>query len=289
MPILAALILLAGMTHGEPFPAGTSTEEVHQVSKSYETVQLSSNGSSGSSRGRNVLVQRVISRTDAGVELEYDLPGESTAEERSRSWQFPVRVLKPVDGPMQVLNWPELDERLDTWLQAAGLTRTHCGQWIFTWNAFRIDCDATSVISMIEGFDLGHVGLREGQVYSDGAAREPGILERVSHGPEGSRFSVVLEIDTDKARRARAESDVVVGGFIGQEVSLESALGKRSGQALSGTITVTIDADTAGMPWRRVRVTELRIKTADGVTESETVKETVERRLVSSGGTVQPE
>lgn len=280
MSTLATLLLLAVTSDAGARPPIASVGEMHRVSKSYETSEQSSEGSSGSSRGRDVLMERVISAGDEGLVLEFDLP-DAKPEDRARNWQFPVRVLWPESGPMQVLNWPELDKRLDAWLAAAGMTRAQCGQWIFTWNAFRIDCDPASVISLVEGFSPGRAGLREGDRYEDEGAKAPGILERSSAGSDSGRLSVVLDIDPDKVRRARAESDVIVGGIMGRQVNLDSALLERSDEAISGTITISIDTDAAGMPWRRIRVTELKIKSRDGVTESKTVTETLERQLYS--------
>lgn len=281
--LVVALPLACAAPSGS-MPLAAEVGRAHQISKHYETVQRSSDGSSGSSRGRDVLLERVIAATDSGLELEFDLSDQATPEDRARSWQFPVRILAPESGPMQVQNWPELDARLDAWLAAAGLTRAHCGQWIFTWNAFRIDCDAASVIATVESFSLGHAPLHEGDAYGVKGARAPGTLKRSSVGPEGSKLSVLLDIDPDAVRRARAESDVAVGEMMGQPVSLESALAGRSGETVSGTITVTIDTDAEGMPWRRTSVTEIEIKAADGETESQTTTETLERKAVPGPG-----
>ena len=284
MSTIAAWLLLAGTAQGVSPPPAAEVGQVHELSKRYETAQQSSGGSSGTSRGRDAMVERVLATSDAGLELEFDLPDAATPEDRSRHWQFPVRVLKPASGPMQVLNWPELDARLDVWLAGAGLTRAQCGQWIFTWNAFRIDCDPASVIAALEGFDIGHARLREGDAYHDDGAEAPGTLQRLSPDSDNVRLSATLDIDPGAVRHARAETDVAVGEMTGQPVSLEAALANRNEEAVSGTITVTFDLDADGKPWRRTRVTKLEIKTAGGETENQTVTETVERRLLRDGG-----
>jgi hypothetical protein len=53
-----------------------------------------------------------------GLELLYDLPNSTTADERARIWQFPVQIFLPFGWPAQLLNGPELEARLDGWLKA---------------------------------------------------------------------------------------------------------------------------------------------------------------------------
>jgi hypothetical protein len=255
--------------------------EEYEISKSYETSDRTSDGSSGSSRGRDVLVERVIGIRDAGLELEYDLPKDTSAEDRARTWQFPFRVFRPSSGPMQLLNRAELEARVDGWLKAAGWTREVCGRWIFTWNAFRIECDPQSVIKIGEAFDLRYADLREGASYQDSESRGPGTLTRTAAGPEGATFTAAMEIDPDAVRRARAESDVAVGEMMRKPVTLDAALRERSKESVSGTISVTLDTDARGNIRRRTKVTKAEITRPDGKHESRTATETVERRVVS--------
>ena len=63
------------------------------------------------------LVERVIALRDSGVELEFDLPEGTSAEDRTRNWQFPARVLKSSDQPLQLLNGAELEARVQDWLK----------------------------------------------------------------------------------------------------------------------------------------------------------------------------
>src|SRR5436190_13766268 len=127
-----------------------STQLTTQIGDTYEIVRVSrssqsfSGGSSGSSHDRDTLIEHVIGVRENGLELEYDLTKAATAEDRARDWRFPVRVLKPAGGQMQLLNRAELEMRVDGWLTKAKLPRSACGHWIFTWNAFRIECDPQS-------------------------------------------------------------------------------------------------------------------------------------------------
>ena len=253
--------------------------EEYQISKSYETSETG-DGSSGNSRGRDAIVERVIGVRADGLDLEYDLPKETTAEDRARSWQFPFRVFRPSSGPAQLLNRTELEARIDAWLKAAGWTREICGRWIFTWNAFRIECDPQSVIQIVEAFDL-RSAVREGASYQDSEARGPGTLKRTAVTPDGATFTAAMDIDPNVVRRARAESDVAVGEIMRKPVTLEAALSKRLKEDVSGTLTVTLVTDARGNIRQRTKVTKVEITRPDGRHESRTATETVERRVVS--------
>ncbi|QNN78423.1 hypothetical protein IAE60_03005 [Pseudoxanthomonas mexicana] len=279
-----AMLSLANAARSESLGAAPEAGEEYEISKTYQTSEHSSDGSSGSSNGRDTLVERVISVREGGLELEFDLPKQATAEDRARSWQFPVRVFRSTDGSMQVLNRSELEARIEGWLKAAGWTRAECGRWIVTWNVFRIECDPESVIKAVESFDLRSAGIREGDAYREPGARGPGILTRKSTGADGATFVVVLEIDPDAVRRARAEADVVVGEMTQKPVTLDDALRERANEDVSGTISVTIDTDLVGNIRRRTKVTSVETKGRDSTTERRTETETVERRPVPNSG-----
>jgi hypothetical protein len=152
--------------------------------------------------------------------------------------QIPVRVFKPFGGPAQLLNSSELEARLDGWLKAASLSRTACGHWIFTWNAFRIECDPQSVIKTVQSYDLRSANLREGGLYQDSEAGSSGKLARKAGGLDGKTFAVEMPVDADAVRRARAESDVVVGEIMKKPVSLDAAL---DGRSETQTVTETLE------------------------------------------------
>ncbi|HUE80041.1 MAG TPA: hypothetical protein VMN38_10475 [Sphingomicrobium sp.] len=258
----------------------------YEIRNSYETAERTSDGSSsGSSRGHTTIIERVLAVRDGGWELEYDFPKETTAEDRAREWQLPARVFKPSSGPIQLLNRAELETRIDRWLKKAEWPRSVCGRWIFTWNAFRIECDPQTAIEMIEGYDLGHGELRQGAAFELPEARGAGTLVLQRAGPTGSTFSVLLKVDPEAIQRARAESDIAVGEIMQKPVTLEAALRERAMETVSGTISVTLETDPAGRPWRRTSVTKVDIKMADGSIESKTSTRTLEKRLVSGQST----
>src|SRR5688500_15799184 len=190
---VAAMFLLpvtAAYAQSPQFPPKAGEE--YEIRKSYETSEVTSDGGSGSSSGHDTLFERVIDVRADGIELEFDLPKNATSEQRAREWKFPARVLRPRHGPMQLLNRPELEARLGEWLKAAKWTREICGRWIFTWNAFRIECDPQSVIQIVESYDLTSADLREGALYKAIGARSPGTLARKSIGPNGATYAVEM-------------------------------------------------------------------------------------------------
>jgi hypothetical protein len=271
--------LLFGATVGlsQPLP---KKGEVHELTLTRDSVEQSTNGSSqGSSHDQDSIVERVLRVDSDGVELEYDLPATTNAEERKSQWQFPVRVLKSSDGHLRLVNAQELETRFDRWLKAAGWLRTICGHWIFTWNGFKIECDPESAVRAVEAFDLTSVGLRDGAFYSDAHAREPGRLARRTTA-RGDVFSAELQVDADAIRRDRAETDVAIGEVTKKPINFEAALRKHANDDVTGTISVTLDTSRAGTPVRRTKVTKLLDRGANGVSKTQRITEVLERKTL---------
>ena len=281
MTMAAALLLPTLAAGAEPMQNRPPIGDTYEITSDRESSQQSNDGSSGSSTDRDGLIERVVGVRDAGLELEYDLPENAAAGDRASSWQFPVRVFKPARGALQLLNGPELEARVDDWLHANGMTRAACGHWIFTWNAFRIECDPQSVIKTIEAWDLAPDDLRDGALYKDPKASAPAPLSRKKAGADGTTFVVEMALDPEAVRRERAESDIVVAQLSKKTLTLDAALRARSAEAISGTITITFEADSAGEARRRTRVTRLETKGPAARVETQIVKHVMERRRVS--------
>jgi hypothetical protein len=279
--LIAALLLPAIVGGAGASPLAPQVGDTYEITMTRDSARQSSRGSSGSTHDKDTVDERVIGLRPDGVELEYDLPKTITVHARASNWQFPARVFKPLGGPVQLLNGPELEARVDGWLKAAGWSRTVCGHWIFTWNAFRIECDPQSVIKAVESFDLTSTDIRDGAPYKEAEALGPGKLTRRITGPDDTIFAVEMPVDPDVVRRARAESDVAVGEIMNKSVTLDAALRERTMETVSGTISVTFETDSAGNVRRRTKVTKLDIKRSDGQLETETVTEILERRLIS--------
>ncbi|MER9968195.1 hypothetical protein [Mesorhizobium sp. M0060] len=287
----AILLLAANIGSGSPGMAapqqGALSSDragvVYEISRDAESAQKDSNGSTSGSTDRDTLVERVLNVRSDGLELEYDLSKDATAEDRTSNWQFPVRIFRPFSGPTQLLNSPELEERIDGWLKRAGLTRAACGHWIFTWNAFKIECDPQSTLQSIEAFDLRPNDLRDGAIYNDPQASEPTTLKKTSVGSNGSTFIGEMSVDPEHVRRDQAESDVVVAEITKKVLTLADALRARSSEKVSGTIAITFDVDSAGVVRRRTKITKLETTATNGSVENRTITEIVTRRMVSDG------
>jgi hypothetical protein len=279
---MAAMLLLPSIAAGaEPAQLKPRVGDTWEITSDRETAQQSNDGSAGSSTDRDAMIERVVGVRDTGLELEYDFPKGTAAGDRDSTWQLPARVFKPLHGPLQLLNGPELEARVDGWLKSGGMTRAACGHWIFTWNAFRIECDPQSAIQIIKAFDLTPDDLRDGALYKDPKARGPAPLTRKKAGPDGAMFMVEMAVDPEAVRREQADADIVVAELNKKALTLEAALRARSAETISGTIIITFDTDSAGEVRRRTRVTKLEIKGPGQRVETQTVTETRERRRVS--------
>jgi hypothetical protein len=265
----------------EPSQRAPQVGDAYEITLTRDSSQRSNDGlSEGSSHDQDTIIERVIGVRQDGLELEYDFPKDTPKDQKDSNWQFPARVFRPFQGSTQLLDRADVEKRVDAWLRATKWTRTICGHWIFTWNAFRIECDPDSVIKAVEAFELP-ADVNEGAAYRDARARGPGILAKKASTPSGARFATEMEIDADAIRRERAESDVAVGEVMNKPVTLEGALNNHAKDMISGTISVTFDTDSQGNVWRRTKITKLEIKTADGKSETDAVTETLERRTIS--------
>lgn len=281
--IMAAAILLAAPAAAAQAPQNEPrVGEVYEIRWSVETSGEGSDGSSSSSQSRSALVERVVALRADGVELEYDLPPAASEDDRAREWHFPTRVLKPAAGPMTLLNGPELEARLARWLAAAGWTREICGRWIFTWNAFHIDCDPQSVLRDLERLELTPGNPVDGALIEDPAALGPAPLRRAAAGPEGSTFIALLSIHPEHVRREQAESARIVAEMTRPNPDSDELIRERETVDASGTIRITLDADAAGRAWRRTRFTDVQIRMRNGESERQTMTDVTERRQVSA-------
>lgn len=269
---------LAGTPQQAPDEDRTGT--VYEIHRDVETSSKDSNGSTDRSTDRDTLMERVIERRTNGLELEYSLPNQPPGQDQPRNWQFPLRIFKPISGPPQILNKSELEKRIDGWLTKSKLPRTACGQWLFTWNAFRIECDPQSALQTIRTFDLRSGSVRDGGSYQDIDASGPINLRQTSSDTGGMRFVGEAPVDSDRIRREQAEADVAVGQMMGKPVSLDDALRARSSETIVGTVLISIDVDPAGLVTARVKTIKLRISAKNGVAKERMSTQTVKRRII---------
>jgi hypothetical protein len=279
--VIAALDVWPAFASAQPpLPSDERVGDRYELVKSYETSMKRGEDSSGSSQGHETLLERVVAVRPDGLELEYRGPEPVSKKERDSDWRFPARVFRPTSGKPQLLNQPELEARLDAWLKKHKIPRAACGRWGFSWTAVKIECDPQSAVETIRSYDLRSPDLREGALHREEEALAPAALALQSTGPEGSTFAVRMEIDPEAVRRARAESDVVVGEIMGKPVTFDAAAANRAKERVTGTIAVTFVADRTGKATRRTKVVKLET-VSDGVTQTDTASETLERRPVS--------
>lgn len=270
--LFLALALLAMPSNSralEPF-SQDRPGDVFDIRVQTSTEAVADDGSS-SSQSNFALRERVIAVRDGGVELEFDLPPEATPAERIWQWQYPARVFRSHDAVLRLLNTSELEARLETWLQVTGAPREACGHWIFTWTAFKIECDPQAILQTIEGIDLRPA------IQAEQGSRSV-LLQDAS--------TIVIEepIDPEAIRRERMENDAMVREIMDDPNGTDDlAFPDRRAEQISGTIqtTVTVSSDS-GVIIRR-KVTTVEIRGNDGL-ERQTVTETVERHALTPRG-----
>ncbi|PVX28307.1 hypothetical protein DD559_02265 [Sphingomonas pokkalii] len=275
-----SLLLLIAPASPQSAQLSSRAGETYEITQSYKTSEEASDGSSGSSSGSYTIRERILTERDGGFEIEYDLPPQSTANDRADNWQLPARVLKIPGRSMQLLNADQLERRLGDWLKAAKWDRSVCGRWIFTWNAFRIDCDPHSIIERVDIMNLDAQDLHEGAAYKDPQAIGLAHLARNVSASNGTTLRVTASVDPEKIKRQRAVNDVAVGEISQKPVSLESALRARSGEQVSGSISVVWEIDETGSARKRTKTTTVEIRRPDGITEKRMSTDIVERRQI---------
>ena len=280
--ILGMVGLGLALTSAIPIAASSSA----RVGDSYEVIsdrESSTDGPTvfkGSTSDRDAIVERVLAVRPDGVELEYDLPKDASADERRSQWQLPARIFQPLAGPPQLLNRAELEQRVDPWLKSGGMTRAACGHLIFTWNAFPIDCDPESAVKIAETFDLQPPELREGALFHDPQSAASARLVRKAINVNGSVYAASMTIDPDAIRLERAKTDVAIGEITRKPVLLSAALRSHASDSVTGTITITFEADASGQVQRRTKLTRYTITSAKG-TETDVITETLDRKCLA--------
>lgn len=249
---------LSAPAHAQVMQAGDGYELQLEYSNQYR-----GDSGSGSSNGRETIVVRLIAERDGGQELEYDHPAGATERDRLRDWQLPARIFIGADGTRTLLNVAELEERRDRFLKSIELTPEACGRWIFTWNAFKIECDPQSAWTILNSFQLQPLTLADGAQFTLPGAAGSGPMACKLQPDGGQVCSVTLPIDAATVRKGLAESDVVVAEFSGTPIALADAVKSREAMTISGTIEVIFEADSAGAVNKRTTVVRMEQSGSD--------------------------
>ena len=275
---LVSGILAVGLTTSN---AQSDRQSVDHVGDTYE-IRLEQEsrsegaGSSSNSRSQNTLIERVLEV------LEFDLTRATSGDDRDREWQFPARVQRFNDGRLLLINTEELIVRNSLWLERGGMNSSDCGRWVFTWNAFKIECDPQSVLAVLEPYILRLSELRDGAYLEEEGTVEPARLNGLP-----ADVSEILQanftVDPDAVRRQNANTDIIIAQIRGDApLDLETALALRSSDDISGRLTVTIETDTTGQIIRRVRNTQIEVVKTDGTTEITHATQTAIRNRIPS-------
>ena len=232
--------------------------------------EYSSTSSSGNSNGTDTIVVRVIALRDGGQELEYALPDDATDKDRLIAWQLPARLFVAADGARTLLNRSELETRRDAFLKANGWDKQACGHWLFTWDAFKIECDPDSVFGIVDMFALQPPQLADGAAFTMSGAAGSAPMACVAAAKGEQRCAVTLNIDVDAMRGELAESDVTVGEITGKPITLADAAKARAGTLISGTLEITFEAEADGVVTRRTIKSQTKQTDSSGETLTST-------------------
>ena len=271
-----ALSAIAAVSASAGTPPHPKVGDRWIITSSQTSAETGNDDSSSSSQDNDVIAERVIAVRADGVELVYDLPQDTGARERAATWQLPVRVFKPLNGPIQLLNEAELESRVDGWLKKAKWTRAACGKVGFTWTAFRVECDPKSALLIVDHFALPDT-LAVGDMVTDPKSRTPLPLARGANEKGEPSLAAQLMIDPDQIRRDRAQTQVAVAEITGKPISLDSALVAEQLVKPSGTITLSYDLDSSERVWRRTKVTRIRIAGPGNRITNEITTQVIER------------
>lgn len=226
-----------------------------RITVRYET-ETESDGSSSSSRGSFHYFERVLAVTDAGAEIEFSIPPDAEESQRA-DWQFPVRILFQPSGDALITNREELIARRDQFLEDAGMTEEACGSWIFTWNAFKIECELDDIVDQVSILRLQPQELAEGTMISSRSGQGSAPLSFVGSDETKSVYSAEFPVDPEIVRLSAAQSDVASGEIMGQPITLEEALALREHDQISGTIAVYLQTDPTGVVNTRVETSDI--------------------------------
>lgn len=249
--------------------------EIYEVRFESVIDSTSEGGSSFSSRTRYGALEKVLGDRGEGIELEFDLPDGATPEDRLAQWKFPARVMATPDGGLQLLNAPEVAERIQSLLDRRGLTREACGRTYFTWAAFTVECDPGSVLEHLAPFSRPR--LEEGAAFREQGALAPAPLVLAARDADGETWVAEMALDAEYERRQRAQIDATVAEMSGKQKTLEAALKEWQDRRVAGTIITTFLRDPSGQVVSRTKVTRVETVDDDGKREVQTETETTTR------------
>lgn len=254
--------------------------EWYRIAVSYET-QTEGAGSSSSSRGRTVYSEQILSDSGDCTVKRFDIVDEEGRERPLAEWQWPVEVERCGNEARRMLNLPEMEARLATFLETADIPREACGRHYFTWNVFRIECDPQAVLPTIEAIDLGSLTLADGAEYAQSGIPRSATLVMVSADDGMITLRTEFAVDPVRFREETARTEVVVGDVMGEAVSYKDALAQAQKMEVSGSIVITFEKATDMSSIRQSVVTRLIVEEPGDGQETRYSKVTTHRKRVA--------
>lgn len=241
-----------------------------------------SDGGSGSSRTQNAILERNIGKSSEGLELEYfylqpDIP-------ENEAWKLPARVLTIPGISTKLLNEPEIATRLNEYLNKYPDIREKCGEAVFTWAAFQINCGTNHVIDIIKSYNL-HLGeLYEGKDYVEAGAIASVPLKQKPLSNSNFIYKAKLILDPKYIQAEHEQSMQQVAEIMGKSLDamMKSSLRLTGDETpgFSGTRIVTIEVASGGAVVKLQRETTIKIKGGKEFEETRTQNETLTRQSV---------
>ncbi|MGB5723955.1 MAG: hypothetical protein WBM39_06040 [Parasphingorhabdus sp.] len=276
LAIVAGLLFSAippSVAHGQP-----PQYEPTWLQLEYERSSERSDGqTSGTSLGRQALIETVIEETPGGVVLQYDLPRDEGGKANSGFWYFPARVIERPDGSLGLLDEQVVEARIDKWLEKHRIPKEACGMWNHGGGfPFKVDCDPQSILDQIESFDLRISDLMAGAEYSHAQGDVPGILMAL---PAAGRpgYSVTFTVDQDKARTAEVAKALILAQMLGKDLSRQQAEADAAKIGFQGSIRIEFDLNPAGTVIRKTEQSEITVTRPGEDAETTTSLTTVTR------------
>jgi|TARA_R100001244_G_scaffold71741_2_gene57996 hypothetical protein len=257
--------IMPSVAHGEPLP-----HEPTWLQLEYELSAKRSDGqSSGTSRGRQALIETVMEERPDGVVLQYDLPHDEEDKASSGFWYFPARVVERQDGSLELLDQPLVEARIDRWLKTHKIPKEACGMWSHGGGfPFKVDCDPQSILDQIEAFDLRIPDLMTGADYSHALDEAPGTLKALPAARSG--YSVTFTVDQSKARAGEVANALILAQMLGKDLTRQQAEEDAEKIGFQGSIMIEFDLDPAGTVIRKQERIEIMVTRPDEEVETKT-------------------
>ncbi|GAB5348581.1 hypothetical protein [Alteriqipengyuania sp. 357] len=242
-------------------PSSVSAADDYVLWLEYEThtESLGEFGGRSTSSGQQGLVERVIGKSEDGIEIEYSIPGPAEEVRGTAMWMFPARIAVAPDGSKALLNEAELSARLADWLASAEWSREVCSRWLFTWTAVQIECNPHAVIEAVEMFGMRPGRIAEGEPVALIGAAGAATLKRTGSRDGRAVLSASADIDPQAVRDSEVETALMVAEIMGETLARETAVKETAGIDATGIVSIEFEVDQAGLVWKRVEKNELTV------------------------------